>query len=217
VPWAEKPGSSELHNGVVSSVPEVCFDENLNCSFDFDQTFDLNLNIIHDQLGEKLAGATVTSHTIGVKDDGKVISDQNLNCTHDSFGSARNSKCEFVRTNDHVLNGVATGFQKVTPKGTHVPTEDEVIAFGGIAPTMDRSSVRLQRKDNADDEVMGKAMKIAQQRLDPLVTGTNQSSNLSFIAKDSSEIRGLASRLGVSLGKDFQEALDTVDNIKKVE
>jgi hypothetical protein len=107
----------------------------------------------------------------------------------------------------------ATIVQKEVPKGAHVPTEDEVIAFGGIAPTRARSSVRLQQKENADDEVMGRAMKLAQQRRDPLVPGTKQKSNLSFTSKDSSEIIGLASRLGVSLGKDYQEALEEIRNI----
>jgi hypothetical protein len=102
-------------------------------------------------------------------------------------------------------------------KKVHVPTKEEVIAFGGIAPTMARSSVRLQCKDNGDDEVMDKAMKLAQQRMDPMVTGTNKSSNLSFIEKDSAEIIGLALRLGVSLGKDVHEAIQTVDSLKKVE
>jgi hypothetical protein len=50
-----------------------------------------------------------------------------------------------------------------------------------------------------------------------MMTGTHKSSNLSFIDKDNSEIRGLASRLGVSLGKDVHEAMQTVDNIKRVE
>jgi hypothetical protein len=97
------------------------------------------------------------------------------------------------------------------------PTEEEVIAFGGIAPTLARSSVRLQQKEDADGVIMGKAMKMAQKRLDPLMPGKHQSPNLSFIAKDSSDILGLASRLGVFLGKDEQEALDTVTNIKKIE
>jgi hypothetical protein len=53
--------------------------------------------------------------------------------------------------------------------------------------------------------------------MESLVTGTHKSSNLSFIEKDSLEIIGLASRLGVSLGRDLNEALQTVDSIKNIE
>jgi hypothetical protein len=59
-------------------------------------------------------------------------------------------------------------------------------------------------------------MNLLQQQSAPL-TGTHKSSQLSFINKDNSEIIDLASRLGVSLGKDFNEAKQTVDNIKRVE
>jgi hypothetical protein len=112
---------------------------------------------------------------------------------------------------------VANDVQNKMPKRLLVPTEEEVIAFGGIAPTSARASVRLQRKDNVDDEAMTKAMKLFQHQADPVMTGTHKSSNLSFIAKDNSEIIDLASRLGVSLGKNCHEATQTVDNIKRVE
>ncbi|KAM0877147.1 hypothetical protein ACQ4PT_035692 [Festuca glaucescens] len=68
------------------------------------------------------------------------------------------------------LDGAANVFQMRSPKSASMPTEEEVIAFGGIALTMARSSARLQRKDNADDVVMDKARKLAQQRMDPMVT-----------------------------------------------
>jgi hypothetical protein len=112
---------------------------------------------------------------------------------------------------------VANDVQNKMPKRLLVPTEEEVIAFGGIAPTSARASVRLQRKDNVDDEAMTKVMKLFQHQADPVMTGTHKSSNLSFIAKDNSEIIDLASRLGVSLGKNCHEATQTVDNIKRVE
>lgn len=67
-----------------------------------------------------------------------------------------------------VLDGADTVSQT---KDVHRPTEEEVIAFGGIAPTMARSSARLQGKENADAEVMDKAMKLAQQRMESMVTG----------------------------------------------
>jgi hypothetical protein len=50
------------------------------------------------------------------------------------------------------------------------PTDEEVIAFGGIAPTMARSSARLRRKDNADDDALDRAMKLAQHRDTPTVS-----------------------------------------------
>ncbi|KAM0843938.1 hypothetical protein ACQ4PT_057395 [Festuca glaucescens] len=125
------------------------------------------------ELGEKLNGASGSSHTGEVKDVSKLLNGVPVE-GFDAMGIA------------------ATIVQKEVPKGAHAPTEDEVIAFSGIAPTEVRSSVRLQQKENADDEVMGRAMKLAQQRHDPLIPG-------------------------VSLGKDYQEALETVDNIKKVE
>ncbi|KAM0850649.1 hypothetical protein ACQ4PT_052937 [Festuca glaucescens] len=68
-----------------------------------------------------------------------------------------------------VLDGAANGVQGKMIKDVHMPTEEEVIAFGGIARTTGRSSARLQCKDNADDDVMDKAMKLSQQRMDPLV------------------------------------------------
>jgi hypothetical protein len=144
-----------------------------------------------------------------------VLYEKNQLSSHDPFDVSSFDESQNGQTNVHMLDGAANGFQRRRPKDVSMPTEEEVIAFGGIAPTMARSSVHLQCKDNADDEVMDKARKLAQQRMAPMVTGTNKSSNLSFILKDSAEIIGLASRLGVSLGKDVHEAMQTVDSIKK--
>ncbi|KAM0923877.1 hypothetical protein ACQ4PT_005281 [Festuca glaucescens] len=108
-PDTQKTGSSTLHNGAVFSVLE---------------------------LGEKLTGASVASNIAGVKNDGMVVSDQNPNFTHDSLGFSSTDVSEIVQTNDQALDGVATGFQKRMPKKANVPTEDEVIAFCGIAPTL---------------------------------------------------------------------------------
>ncbi|KAM0870388.1 hypothetical protein ACQ4PT_040044 [Festuca glaucescens] len=214
---AQEAGFSAPHNGVVVSAPEVNCDANLNISFDLAQNYDVNLISTNDQSGGKLNGATFASNTTVMKNDAVVGLDQNNICSYDSFGFSSIDAIDIVKNIDQPLDGVANNVQKTMPKKSKVPTEEEVIAFGGIAPTIARSSVRLQRKDNADDDVMDKAMKLAQQRVAPIVTGTHESSNLSFIDKDSSEIIELASRLGVSLGKNVHEAVQTVDNIKRVE
>ncbi|KAM0838391.1 hypothetical protein ACQ4PT_061010 [Festuca glaucescens] len=174
---------------------------------------DKNLAVVEvdyasDQLGEKLTGAICSSQAVGVKDDSKV-----LNGVQPAFCSQQ--PVEGLDAMNIAAN--MNGFERAVPNGAHVPTEEEVIAFGGIANTGARSSARLQQHEDADDTIMERAMKQAQQRHDILDSGTKQKSKLSFISKDNSEIIGLASRLGVSLGKDFQEALETVDNIKKVE
>ncbi|KAM0858932.1 hypothetical protein ACQ4PT_047527 [Festuca glaucescens] len=176
-----RSGSSTPRDGAVISVPE---------------------------LGEKLTGATFSSHAVGVKGDSKV-----LNGVQPAYCSQQT--VEGLDAMDIAAN--MNAFEREVPNGAHVPTEEEVIAFGGIAHTGARSSARLQQQEDADDTVMEMAMKQAQQRHDILDSGTKQKSKLSFISKDSSEIIGLASRLGVSLGKNFQEVLETVDNIKKVE
>jgi hypothetical protein len=125
-------------------------------------------------LGDKLAGAP-GGHVIDESNVvGMLFSNKNQLSSHDTFGVSSIDVSQIVQTNVQALDGATDGSQRKMPKDVHMPTKDEVITFGGIAPTMARSSVRLQCKDNADDEVMDKAVKLAQQRMDPMVTGTKK-------------------------------------------
>jgi hypothetical protein len=91
-----------------------------------------------------------------------VFSDKNHLCSHNPLLvvlvllNPKMSKHMFRRLMEQPMI-----FQRRGPKSASMPIEEEVIAFGGIAPTMARSSAHLQRKDNADDEVMDKARKLA--------------------------------------------------------
>jgi hypothetical protein len=147
---------------VVNPASEVNLEENLNVSFVSVQIFDVNFVNLNEQLGEKLFGDISASNTAEMKKVAMVGSDHNYNCSYDSVVFSSIDVIEINKNNNQALDGVANNVQKKMPKRSHVPTEEEVIAFGGIAPTSARSSVRLQRKDNADDEVMAKAMKLAQ-------------------------------------------------------
>jgi hypothetical protein len=73
----QNTGSSAPHNGAVVSVSEVCFDGNVDVSFDLFQTYDNNFASINAQLGEKLTGAPGASVIDESNMVGMVVSDKN--------------------------------------------------------------------------------------------------------------------------------------------
>jgi hypothetical protein len=205
--------SSVPHNGVVNSVPEVVCYTNLICPLDLFQKLESDLITPNEQSEDKLNGVMSAPTNTQINND-VVVGLNQSNKSYDSISLITNDVIDIVETIEQPLDGVANVVHEMSQKKSR-PTEEEVIAFGGIAPTTARSSARLQRKDNADDDALAKAMKLAQNRAPPMVTGTH--TNLSFVDKDSSEIIELAAPLGVSLGKNIQDAVKTVDNMKRVE
>jgi hypothetical protein len=104
--------------------------------------------------------------------------------------------------------------------GLHEPSLEEVIAFGGIScvdTTEVRSSSRIRDQSDADDTQMVRAMKITQQRHDVYSAGISVTPKFSFISLSHSDIVGRASRIGVSLGKTFDETVDSVNILKAAE
>jgi hypothetical protein len=100
------------------------------------------------------------------------------------------------------------------------PSMEEVIAFGGI-PCVDstgtRSSSRIRDQADADDTQMARAMKITQQRHDVYSAGISPPPKFSFTSLSHDEIVGRASRIGVSLGKTFDETVESINILKSVE
>jgi hypothetical protein len=104
-------------------------------------------------------------------------------------------------------------------KGAAAPSLEEVIAFGGISnvsQTKVRSSARIRAQPDADDTILEKAMKL-QQRHDHGMSGIKSPSKLSFVSISNADIIDRASRLGVSLGKNLDEAVENIRKMKGIE
>jgi hypothetical protein len=100
------------------------------------------------------------------------------------------------------------------------PSLEEVIAFGGIPcvdSTKGRSSSRIRSQVDADDTQMARAMKITQQRNNVYSPGIASPQKFSFTSFSHDEIVSRALRIGVSLGKNLDEELDSVRNLKSIE
>ena len=81
------------------------------------------------------------------------------------------------------------------------PSQEEVIAFGGVQPLSGvRSSARLQAKPDADAPMMERAMARAQQR-DDLQTQGMSSKRTSVLSFSADEIVSRANNLGVPMGE----------------
>jgi hypothetical protein len=106
----QNTGSSAPHNGAVVSVSEVCFDGNVDVSFDLFQTYDNNFVSINEQLGEKLTGAPGASVIDESNMVGMVVLDKNHYSSHDSFGFSSIDVSQIVQTNVQALDGAANGF-----------------------------------------------------------------------------------------------------------
>lgn len=149
-------------------------------------------------------GACDNNNKVAVSFDGSLKNAENI----DVIPSLDKCSCDVLEHYKQVLNG-ADG-----------PSMEEVIAFGGIpraTQTEVRSSTRIRAQHNADETQLARAMQQAQSRDDATVSGTKPVSNLSFVNMQSSEILGKASRIGVRLGKDFDEAVETIDCLKRIE
>ena len=96
------------------------------------------------------------------------------------------------------------------------PTEEEVIAFGGIANPA-RSSPRLRAKPDADLPQVERAIGLAQRRASLFESGTSSYSKLSFATLPNDVIAAHASRLGISLGTSPTQINNSVTSLKCLE
>ena len=100
------------------------------------------------------------------------------------------------------------------------PSEDAVIAYGGIADFSKsglRSSARIRAQPNGDAPQLERAMELIQRRDHSSPRGNSCVKKLSFVDFPDSEIERRASVLGVSLGESSKDVKNSIASIKELE
>ena len=98
-----------------------------------------------------------------------------------------------------------------------IPSEQEIMAFGGMQEVQVRSSDRLRMQANADSPQLDRAMDLAARKFCGTPQGTLCKSALSFCSLTSSDIQSTADRLGVSLGTNLQQQEQSISVILELE
>jgi hypothetical protein len=159
--------------------------------------------------GSKLGEPTCLTPLMDGSLSAQVLCDEHIGCSeHTPFSPLNN-----------VLNTVCADSQEGILNGATTPTLEEVIAFGGISgasQTEVRSCARIRAQPDADNTIMEKATKL-QQHHDGGFSGIKSPSKLSFVSIPNAEIIDRSSRLGVSLGKNLDEAVENILLMKGIE
>jgi hypothetical protein len=120
---------------------------------------------------------------------------------------------------NNYANASPTRSDQMVAEKVTTPSLEDVIAFGGI-PCVNNSGVRtssrIREQNDADDTQLARAMKNTEQRF-ASASGKKSDPPLSFISIPTADIIDRASRLGVSLGNNVDDATIVVNNMKKIE
>jgi hypothetical protein len=135
--------------------------------------------------------------------------------------------------NKHIHSGMSHAISDLAPKNSNVtvevtnnmlvsvsskPSVEEVIAFGGI-PCPHANEVRISKRigahSDADLTQMERAMKNTQMRNS--VNSGNHVPKFSILSIPDIEIKERADRMGISLGKSFDEVASSINGIKNRE
>jgi hypothetical protein len=135
--------------------------------------------------------------------------------------------------NKHIHSGMSHAISDLAPKNSNVtvevtnnmlvsvsskPSVEEVIAFGGI-PCPHANEVRISKRIGAQSDAdltrMERAMKNTQMRNS--VNSGNHVPKFSILSIPDIEIKERADRMGISLGKSFDEVASSINGIKNRE
>lgn len=128
--------------------------------------------------------------------------------------SSKYDKLVEETTSDQHFDSVVTG------KTHNEITNDDVISFGGIpGPTScdRRFSQRIQEKPDADDMLMGRAMRAAKLRDAETTSGLSIDQTASILNLSDSEILNNASDIGVSMGTSSKNIAKSINDILDLE
>ena len=105
-----------------------------------------------------------------------------------------------------------------TAMGMYVrPSEEDILAFGGMREVVVRSSQRLREQPNAELPQLDRAMDLTSRKVYGSPSGTPAHAKLSLCSLSHSEVKRRSLKLGILLGNTNEQVDNSISTIMEVE